>query len=197
MRLSLQRCLDARTRCFAPQDGLITWHVYNNQQKPWVAHLVLPYLLIFGVAAVVSAGTIILKGKLLVEKFRGRHLSVQSNAPALAQDATWREQWIAKMASQEQVYTDTEKVAIARALEQLDAFAVGIGQSRTRYDEQSMRMVGSTTLSVQGATPAQVAAYLMHVDSRESQDRLAMNVWMRVRLCLYVCGVCMHVGISV
>jgi hypothetical protein len=176
---------------------LITWHVYNNQQKPWVAHLVLPYLLIFGVAAVVSAGTIILKGKLLVEKFRGRHLSVQSNAPALAQDATWREQWIAKMASQEQVYTDTEKVAIARALEQLDAFAVGIGQSRTRYDEQSMRMVGSTTLSVQGATPAQVAAYLMHVDSRESQDRLAMNVWMRVRLCLYVCGVCMHVGISV
>ena len=54
------------------QDGLFTFNVYQRHEKLWVARLVIPYMVVFGVACVVSLFTMVQKGKLIAEKFRRR-----------------------------------------------------------------------------------------------------------------------------
>ncbi len=61
------------------QDGIFTVNVYRHHEKPWVEQLMVPYLVFFGVACVVSLFTLGQKGKLLVDKFRHRHAAA-SNA---------------------------------------------------------------------------------------------------------------------
>jgi hypothetical protein len=61
------------------QDGIFTFNVYRHHEKPWVEQLMIPYLVFFGVACVVSLFTLGQKGKLLVDKFRQRHAAA-SNA---------------------------------------------------------------------------------------------------------------------
>jgi hypothetical protein len=160
-------------RSLNPGDGLFTWHVYNNQQKPWVAQLVVPYLVLFGVAAVASAYTIIEKSKLLLQIFRRRHEDHGGNPAHDEADAAWRRQWIAAFESQQQTYSEAEKAAIASALQLLGTCAVGVGQSRTTLDRQTNRLVGASTLTIPDVRPEQVVAYLMHADShavRSSSD---------------------------
>ena len=55
------------------QDGILTFNVYGHHEKSWVEQLMVPYLVFFGVACVVSLFTLGQKGKLLVDKFRQRH----------------------------------------------------------------------------------------------------------------------------
>jgi hypothetical protein len=65
--------LSVKTR-FAAGDGVFTFHIYEQPEKtPWVAQLMIPYFVFFGVACVVSVFTLVQKGKLLVDKFRRRH----------------------------------------------------------------------------------------------------------------------------
>jgi hypothetical protein len=64
--------------CFG-QDGIFTFNVYRHHEKPWVEQLMIPYVVFFGVACVVSLFTLGQKGKLLVVKFRQRHAAA-SNA---------------------------------------------------------------------------------------------------------------------
>ena len=163
-------------------DFLFTWSVYENQQKPWVAQLVTPYLVVFGVAALVSLFTLVQKGGLLFAKLRSRQQLAKRDVSGVDLDTKWREQWIATMASQQQVYTESEKLVIARAVELLDAFAVGPGMSRTKFDAQSQRLVGATTCTIAGARPDQVAAYLMHADSSAVRSVLDPNVTVRFEL---------------
>jgi hypothetical protein len=54
------------------QDGIFTFNVYRHHEKPWVEQLMVPYLVFFAVACVVSLFTLGQKGKLLVDKFRQR-----------------------------------------------------------------------------------------------------------------------------
>jgi hypothetical protein len=55
-------------------DCFFTFNVYQKQgESPWIAQLVLPYLVFVGVACVVSLFTFGTKGKLLIDKFRWRH----------------------------------------------------------------------------------------------------------------------------
>ncbi len=61
------------------QDGIFTVNVYRDHEKPWVEQLMVPYLVFFGVACMVSSFTLGQKGKLLVDKFRQRHAAA-SNA---------------------------------------------------------------------------------------------------------------------
>ena len=61
------------------QGGIFTFNVYGHHGKPWVEQLMVPYLVFFAVACVVSVFTIGQKGKLLVDKFRQRH-AASSNA---------------------------------------------------------------------------------------------------------------------
>jgi hypothetical protein len=61
------------------QDGIFTFSVYRHHEKPWVEQLMVPYLVFFGVACVVSLFTLGQKGKLLVDKFRQRQAAA-SNA---------------------------------------------------------------------------------------------------------------------
>ena len=61
------------------QDGIFTFNVYAHHEKPWVEQLMVPYLVFFGVACVVSLFTLGQKGQLLVDKFRQRHAAA-SNA---------------------------------------------------------------------------------------------------------------------
>ena len=65
--------------CCDVQDGMFTFNVYGHHEKPWVEQLIVPYLVFFAVACVVSLFTIGQKGKLLVDKFRQRH-APSSNA---------------------------------------------------------------------------------------------------------------------
>ena len=58
-------------RCF--QDGVFASNVFKLNEKPWVAQLLVPYIIFFGVACVVSVFTLVHKGKLLSDKFRRRH----------------------------------------------------------------------------------------------------------------------------
>ncbi len=58
--------------CCDVQDGIVTFDVYAHHEKPWVEQLIVPYLVFFGVACVVSLFTLGQKGKLLVDKFRQR-----------------------------------------------------------------------------------------------------------------------------
>ena len=53
--------------------------MYAHHEKPWVEQLMIPYVVFFGVACVVSLFTLGQKGKLLVDKFRQRH-AASSNA---------------------------------------------------------------------------------------------------------------------
>ena len=50
----------------------MTFKVYTHHEKPWVEQLMVPYLVFFGVACVVSLFTLGQKGQLLVDKFRQR-----------------------------------------------------------------------------------------------------------------------------
>ena len=61
------------------QDGIVTFDVYRHHEKPWVEQLMVPYLVFFGVACVVSLFTLGQKGKLLVDMFRQRQAAA-SNA---------------------------------------------------------------------------------------------------------------------
>ncbi len=55
-------------------DCFFTFNVYQQQgENPWIAQLVIPYLVFVGVACVVSLFTLGTKGKLLIDKFRWRH----------------------------------------------------------------------------------------------------------------------------
>jgi hypothetical protein len=65
--------------CCDVQDGIFTFNAYRHHEKPWVAELVVPYLVFFAVACVVSLFTLGQKGKLLVDKFRQRQ-AASSNA---------------------------------------------------------------------------------------------------------------------
>ena len=58
--------------CCDVQDGLFTFNVYQRHEKLWVARLVIPYMVVFGVACVISLFTMVQKGKLIAEKFRRR-----------------------------------------------------------------------------------------------------------------------------
>ncbi len=62
-----------RYDCCDVQDGIFTFNVYAHHEKPWVEQLMIPYLVFFGVACVVSLFTLGQKGKLLVDKFRQRN----------------------------------------------------------------------------------------------------------------------------
>ena len=61
------------------QDGICTFNVYKHHEKPWVEQLMVPYLVFFAVACVVSLFTLGQKSKWLVDKFRQR-LATSSNA---------------------------------------------------------------------------------------------------------------------
>jgi hypothetical protein len=173
----------ARTRtCTHTGDALFTWTVYENQQKPWVAQLVTPYLVVFGFAALVSLFTLVRKGRLLFAKLRSRQQLAQRDVSGVELDTKWRQEWIATMTSQQQVYTESESLVIARAVQLLDGFAVGPGLSRTKFDAQSQRLVGATTCTIPGARPDQVAAYLMHADSHAVRSNLDPNVVARFEL---------------
>ena len=156
--------------------------MYQNQRKTWVADLVTPYLVCFGVAAAVSLGTLAVKCRLLIQKFRDRHQHARRgdhDAEEASEDANWREQWIAKMEAEQQAYTEPEKLAIAQAVQLLGAFAVASGTSRTKFDAQSRRLVGATTCTIPGARPDQVVAYLMHADGNSARANLDPNVQVR------------------
>jgi hypothetical protein len=66
--------------CCDIQDGLFTFNVYKHHEKPWVAQLVIPYLVLFGIACIVSLFTLVQKSKLLIGKFRQRHAAQQDAA---------------------------------------------------------------------------------------------------------------------
>ena len=144
---------------------MLTWNVYENSGKAWVKELVTPYLVVFSIAAVVSLATLIQKGKLLVQKFRSRRHPANAAALGVDEDRTWREEWISRMESEQQTYNQVEQLAIASSLQLLGTFAVELGQSATKVDPQSSRLVGATTCTVLGAKMEQVAAYIMHADS--------------------------------
>ena len=61
------------------QDGIVTFNVYRDHEKPWVEQLMVPYLVFFGVACVVSLFTLGQKGKLLVDKFRHRFAAASNS----------------------------------------------------------------------------------------------------------------------
>ena len=65
--------------CCDVQDGIFTFNVYGHHEKPWVEQLMVPYLVFFAVACVVSLFTLGQKGKLLADKFRQRQ-AASSNA---------------------------------------------------------------------------------------------------------------------
>jgi hypothetical protein len=97
----------------------------------------------------VSLGTLAVKCRLLIQKFRDRNQHARRGdheAEEASEDANWREQWIAKMEAEQQAYTEPEKVAIAQVVQLLGAFAVASGTSRTKFDAQSRRLVGATDL---------------------------------------------------
>ncbi len=65
--------------CCDVQDGIFTFNVYEHHEKPWVEQMIVPLLVFFAIACVVSLFTLGQKGKLLVDKFRQRH-AASSNA---------------------------------------------------------------------------------------------------------------------
>ena len=62
------RCLNATNLILFAGDSLMTVSVWENQQKPWVQALVTPYVCTFGVACIVSIGTMGYKLRLLAKK---------------------------------------------------------------------------------------------------------------------------------
>ncbi len=87
--------------CCDVQDGIFTFNVYRHHEKPWVEQLMVPYLVFFAVACVVSLFTLGQKGKLLVDKFRQRH-AASGNAVESAE--TLEEKLIANNAKIKKIY---------------------------------------------------------------------------------------------
>ncbi len=75
-------------------NGIRTFSVYRQHEKPWVAELMVPYLVFFGVASVVSSFTFVQKCKLVVDKFRRQR--ADSNDAAEVQVETLEEKLDAK-----------------------------------------------------------------------------------------------------
>ncbi len=73
--------------CDDVQDGVLTYNVYRQkEERPWIAQLVIPYLVFFAVACVVSLFTLFQKGKLLIDKFRRRR-AASNNASEVHDEA--------------------------------------------------------------------------------------------------------------
>ena len=87
--------------CCDVQDGIFTFNVYEHHDKPWVAQLMVPYLVFFAVACAVSLFTLGQKGKLLVDKFRQRR-AASSNAVESAE--TLEEKLIANKMEIRKIY---------------------------------------------------------------------------------------------
>ncbi len=83
------------------QDGIFTFNVYAHHEKPWVEQLMVPYLVFFAVACVVSLFTLGQKGKLLVDKFRQRHAA---SGNAVESVETLEEKLIANNAKIKKIY---------------------------------------------------------------------------------------------
>ena len=83
-------------------DGILTFSVYRQHEKPWVAELMVPYLVFFGVASVVSSFTFVQKCKLVVDKFRRQR--ADSNDAAEVQVETLEEKLDAKKMEIRKIY---------------------------------------------------------------------------------------------
>ena len=83
------------------QDGIFTFDVYAHHEKPWVEQLMVPYLVFFAVACVVSLFTLGQKGKLLVDKLRQRQAA---SGNAVESVETLEEKLIANNAKIKKIY---------------------------------------------------------------------------------------------
>jgi hypothetical protein len=166
----LQLCLeisDISGDCFT------TLNVVQNQQKPWVAKLATPYVIVFSIGGFVSLLTMVQKGRLLLERLRSgraRNLAaarVESQWHSnLAVDAKMRQAWIKKLLSNDEVYHATENNAVAIGsglfdVFKMDAAAVVGTKYRMKYDEATKRLLGRAFVTIRGTSAEEIVAYLM------------------------------------
>jgi len=117
--------------------------------------------------------------------------AAQARRADVAHDRGRRANIIQPMKATEQVYTAAENEVVARALGLFDSFARHRGRAharrlsrpatvdrlQTKYDEGSGGYIGEGEASIYGATPEEVVAYLMDVDSRDFQNRLNRQLY--------------------
>ena len=152
-------------------DGFMTYSVRQQQYKPWVQPLLLPYLIVFCIAAVTSVATIGLKCRLVIGKLCKRGAEMTDWHADVAHDSKRRQEWIAKLAAEEQVYNTMENESIARGTALLDMFSAQLSsaaksQGRFKHDPHTNRLIGYAEGLVRGASPQQIVAYLMDIESR-------------------------------
>jgi hypothetical protein len=111
----------------------------------------------------------------------------------VAQDRVWRQDRIGKLGSNPQVYTEAEDATIAAGTGLFDAFAQASGmpkevrsmqmvvKAQIKHDEVNGRTVGMAQCTVR-APPEDVAAWLMHPDSRFYDSFLDASVDVRTEI---------------
>jgi hypothetical protein len=134
----------------------------------------------------------------LIERKKGATSSFHSMADDrqawradVAHDRGRRAHYIQPMKATEQTYTASENEVVARALGLFGAFARRHGRAHTRrlhrpatvdrlqikHDERSGGYIGEGEAKISGATPEDVVAYLMDVNSRHFQSRLSRELY--------------------
>ena len=176
-------------------DGYMTYDVTQKAHKPWAARLMIPYLVAFAIASLTSLATVVMKIQLVREKLHSRGFAhgpaqQQWNANVL-RDQQSRQAWMHRFTSSAQLYTDAENAILARGTALLGPHQLPNVQSegppppfrsRTRVDPESRRVIGATEGVIEGASPLEIMAFLMLVDSCFFQSRSNINAALDVRL---------------
>ena len=111
----------------------------------------------------------------------------------LAHDREQRQTWSARM-SGPQTYSDWEEISLARQLTVLDSFVAipsrgkqldlhpTFEQAWMKHDRASKLMIAYAVLTIRGALPDEVAAFMMDRESRITQSSLDPNVQVRLKI---------------
>jgi hypothetical protein len=162
----------------------MTFSVWRQSSKVWVRPLVIPYIATFCVAAITSVGTIGYKCRMVLTKLCKRSSESTDWHVDVAHDRASRRELIGKLAAHEQSYNTMESQSIASGVALIEIFSSSLSseagsQAHWKLDVNSNRLIGYTEGIVRGASPEDVIAYLMDIESRFVQADQNRDVTVR------------------
>jgi hypothetical protein len=165
----------------------MTYSVWRQSSKDWVRPLVIPYIAIFCVAAITSVGTIGYKCRMVLTKLCKRSSESTDWHVDVAHDRETRRDFIGKLTSHEQSYNTVESQSIASGVAFIEIFSSSLSseagsQARWKFDANSNRLICYTEGIVRGASPEDVIAYLMDIESRFIQADQNRDVMVRFEI---------------
>jgi len=165
-------------------DCFMTYSVLQWQHKEWVRPLVTPFVVVLCVASATSLSTLLLKGRLLITKLCKRRVEMTEWHADVAYDTKTRREWIDKVTGHDQSHSTMENQAIASGMAVIDMFSAGLSaaaksQGHFKLDAPTNRLIGYAEGLVRGASPEEVVAYLMDIESKFVQGSQNRNVTVR------------------